>query len=514
MPMASATSGDEPRDPSHLVLQRALIRPDPLRQRGDAAELGVASRSRTPAPRRRRRCSRPAEHEVGRLQEAARRHRSRSAERNTGTDSPVSVEVSTSSEPASRRASAEIPSPSAMSKTSPGTSSRGVDPAAAAVANAPSPATAGRTERLDRPLGLLLLGEREHGVHDDHGDDRDGENGRVRQPGEQCRRPQEQGQRVGELAHQLLRPRPPSAGDQLVRPGRHEAALRLTLRQSVAAGPKVSQQSLGRLAGVRRCRRPQIWWASGPTIGSSPATARWRPVMRNSSLGRTLRPTERSRQGPRSRVRTTEWDLRPCSRAPEDPYRPRKNDQEAAMRALVFHGPGNKAWEEVAKPTIQADTDAIVRVDAVTICGTDLHILKGDVPAVTDGRILGHEAVGTVAEIGTAVKNVRVGDKVLVSCITACGVVPLLPRRQLRAVPGWRWVDPRAQDRRHPGRVRAGSVRRHLHVPGAGGRERRGAPDARRHPAHRLRGRRAERSRRTGRRRRGRRGGARSACRP
>ena len=91
------------------------------------------------------------------------------------------------------------------------------------------------------------------------------------------------------------------------------------------------------------------------------------------------------------------------------------------MRALVFHGPGQKAWEEVADPTIQADTDAVVRVDAVTICGTDLHILKGDVPAVTDGRILGHEAVGTVVEIGASVKNVRVGDKVLVSCITACG---------------------------------------------------------------------------------------------
>jgi alcohol dehydrogenase len=75
----------------------------------------------------------------------------------------------------------------------------------------------------------------------------------------------------------------------------------------------------------------------------------------------------------------------------------------------------------VAKPTIQADTDVIVRVDAVTICGTDLHILKGDVPAVTDGRILGHEAVGTVDAVGAAVKNVKVGDKVLVSCITACG---------------------------------------------------------------------------------------------
>jgi len=91
------------------------------------------------------------------------------------------------------------------------------------------------------------------------------------------------------------------------------------------------------------------------------------------------------------------------------------------MRALVYHGPGSKAWEEVPAPTLQVDTDAIVRVDAVTICGTDLHILKGDVPAVTPGRILGHEAVGTVEAVGTGVKNVKVGDRVLVSCITACG---------------------------------------------------------------------------------------------
>ncbi len=91
------------------------------------------------------------------------------------------------------------------------------------------------------------------------------------------------------------------------------------------------------------------------------------------------------------------------------------------MRALVYHGPGIKAWEEVPEPTILEDTDAIVQVDAVTICGTDLHILKGDVPAVTDGRILGHEAVGTVTEVGSGVKNVRPGDRVLVSCITACG---------------------------------------------------------------------------------------------
>lgn len=91
------------------------------------------------------------------------------------------------------------------------------------------------------------------------------------------------------------------------------------------------------------------------------------------------------------------------------------------MKALVYHGPGQKAWEDVPDPAITADTDAIVKVDAVTICGTDLHILKGDVPAVTPGRILGHEAVGTVQEVGAGVKNVKPGDRVLVSCITSCG---------------------------------------------------------------------------------------------
>ena len=66
------------------------------------------------------------------------------------------------------------------------------------------------------------------------------------------------------------------------------------------------------------------------------------------------------------------------------------------MRAFVYHGPGQKAWEEVPDPEIIGEGDAIVRVDATTICGTDLHILKGDVPAVRKGRILGHEAVGTI----------------------------------------------------------------------------------------------------------------------
>lgn len=91
------------------------------------------------------------------------------------------------------------------------------------------------------------------------------------------------------------------------------------------------------------------------------------------------------------------------------------------MQAVVFHGPGEKAWEEVPDPKIVEPGDAIIRVDTTTICGTDLHILKGDVPAVTDGRILGHEAVGTVEEVGPSVTTIQPGDRVLVSCISACG---------------------------------------------------------------------------------------------
>jgi alcohol dehydrogenase len=92
------------------------------------------------------------------------------------------------------------------------------------------------------------------------------------------------------------------------------------------------------------------------------------------------------------------------------------------MRALVYRGPGRKAWDEVPDPEITDEGDAIIRVDATTICGTDLHILAGDVPEVAAGTILGHEAVGTVTEeIGDNVHRLRPGDRVLVSCISACG---------------------------------------------------------------------------------------------
>jgi alcohol dehydrogenase len=91
------------------------------------------------------------------------------------------------------------------------------------------------------------------------------------------------------------------------------------------------------------------------------------------------------------------------------------------MKALVYHGPRQRSWDSVADPTVVEATDAIVRIDTTTICGTDLHILKGDVPETTPGTILGHEAVGTVQEVGPGVGTVKPGDRVLVSCISACG---------------------------------------------------------------------------------------------
>ena len=91
------------------------------------------------------------------------------------------------------------------------------------------------------------------------------------------------------------------------------------------------------------------------------------------------------------------------------------------MKALVYQGPGKKAWMEVPPPRIQHPTDVVVRIDTTTICGTDLHILKGDVPAVTPGRILGHEGVGVITEVGSSVSTLKVGDNVIISCIKSCG---------------------------------------------------------------------------------------------
>ncbi|WP_097325589.1 zinc-binding dehydrogenase [Paractinoplanes atraurantiacus] len=92
------------------------------------------------------------------------------------------------------------------------------------------------------------------------------------------------------------------------------------------------------------------------------------------------------------------------------------------MRGLVYGGPGNRSWTEIPDPAIQDPRDAVIRVDAVTICGTDLHILGGDVPETAAGRVLGHEAVGTVIETGGGVAGLVAGDRVLASCISACGI--------------------------------------------------------------------------------------------
>ena len=91
------------------------------------------------------------------------------------------------------------------------------------------------------------------------------------------------------------------------------------------------------------------------------------------------------------------------------------------MKALVYGGPGKKSWQDVPEPEIIHPTDVIVRVDTTTICGTDLHILKGDVPAVQNGRILGHEGVGTITELGSSVGSLKVGDRVIISCTKSCG---------------------------------------------------------------------------------------------
>ena len=99
---------------------------------------------------------------------------------------------------------------------------------------------------------------------------------------------------------------------------------------------------------------------------------------------------------------------------------PTKDTPGATMRALVYHGPGKRAWEERPRPLLQLPTDAVVRVRTATICGTDLHIMKGDVPTVEPGRILGHEGVGIVEAVGSAVTNFAPGERVVISCITSC----------------------------------------------------------------------------------------------
>lgn len=116
------------------------------------------------------------------------------------------------------------------------------------------------------------------------------------------------------------------------------------------------------------------------------------------------------------------------------------NGLVTTMKALVYHGPGKKSWEEKKKPVIQNDTDVIVKVIKTTICGTDLHILKGDLPAVTDGRILGHEGVGIVEEAGSSVTDFKKGDHVIISCVTSCGKCAYCKRKMYSHCQNGGWI--------------------------------------------------------------------------
>ena len=110
------------------------------------------------------------------------------------------------------------------------------------------------------------------------------------------------------------------------------------------------------------------------------------------------------------------------------------------MKALTYQGPGAKAWSDIAKPVIDKPTDAIVRILHTTICGTDLHILKGDVPEVTKGTVLGHEGVGVVEAVGPAIRNFKPGDHVLISCITSCGSCPICRRQMYSHCADGGWI--------------------------------------------------------------------------
>ncbi|WP_397456848.1 zinc-dependent alcohol dehydrogenase family protein [Pseudomonas versuta] len=110
------------------------------------------------------------------------------------------------------------------------------------------------------------------------------------------------------------------------------------------------------------------------------------------------------------------------------------------MKALTYQGPDAKAWSDIAKPVIDKPTDAIVRILHTTICGTDLHILKGDVPEVTKGTVLGHEGVGVVEAVGPAIRNFKPGDHVLISCITSCGSCPNCRRQMYSHCADGGWI--------------------------------------------------------------------------
>ena len=160
-------------------------------------------------------------------------------------------------------------------------------------------------------------------------------------------------------------------------------------------------------------------------------------------------------------MRTTEMIADPVTTGVE------MNDM---MKALVYGGPGQRAWQAKPRPVVRDPGDAVVRITTTTICGTDLHILKGDVPTVTADRILGHEGIGVVEAVGPLVSTFRKGDRVLISCISACGICDLCRKGDVFTLPNGR-MDSRQHDRWHPGGVRAHPACRHEFVPTASGRE-------------------------------------------
>jgi alcohol dehydrogenase len=150
--------------------------------------------------------------------------------------------------------------------------------------------------------------------------------------------------------------------------------------------------------------------------------------------------------------------------------------EELVVKALVYRGPGQISWDDVPNPVIQHPTDVIVKMKATTICGTDLHILKGDVPEVEAGRILGHEGIGVITEVGAGVTQLKVGDEVILACISACGACSnchqALYSHCLNAEGAFGdRLDPRPPDRRHSGRIRPSPLRGELGLQGSRGRQ-------------------------------------------
>ena len=153
------------------------------------------------------------------------------------------------------------------------------------------------------------------------------------------------------------------------------------------------------------------------------------------------------------------------------------------MKALVYHGPNDKSWDEVPDPELIDPTDAIVRVEATTICGSDLHILKGDLPEVTPAGSSATRPSGPSKLVGAAVQNVKAGDRVLVSCISACGRCRFCRESRFgQCLDGGGWILGHNIDGTQAEKVRVPFADTSTY-PVPAGVSRRGVPDVGRHPA-------------------------------